>query len=86
MQGLDPVGRWNRSLNQQGANDIIKGMKHMLSFSVLGGVVRTRHRKVDATSEEEHAVDGVVELVAIVILNRLNGGAKLGRDKCKNLV
>jgi hypothetical protein len=34
-KGLDPVGRWNSGLKQEGANNIVCGTNNTLGFTVL---------------------------------------------------
>jgi len=60
-------------------------MNNALSFTVLGGSVGARHTKMNPMSKEERAGTGVVELMAIVALDRLDSGAILGGHMSKKV-
>ena len=82
---FNPIGSEHTPLEQQRANDIINGTNNALSFTVLGGSGGTRHTKMNSMSKEECAGTRVVELVAVVALNCLNGGAVLGGHMSKEI-
>ena len=71
-EGLDPVGRRHGGLKQQGANDIIYGANNTFSFTVLRRGIRARHAKMNALGEEERPSAGVIKLLPVVALNRLD--------------
>ena len=77
MEGFHPLGGRKRGLKQKAAHNIFKGMKDVLSLTILRRGVGTGHAEVYAAGEEERARAGVVELLAVVALNRLHGGAEL---------
>jgi hypothetical protein len=79
VQRLGPIWRGHARLKQKREDDIVSGTNNPLRFTILRGLVGTRHAKQDAMSEEEGAGVGVVELLVVVTLDSLNAGAELGR-------
>ena len=77
LEGFDPVGGRKGGLKQKAAHNIVERTNEVLSLTVLGRGVGTGHAEVYAVGEEERARAGVVELLAIVALNCLHGGAEL---------
>ena len=71
-KGLNPVGGRHGGLKQQGANDIIYRANNTFSFTVLGRGVRAGHAKMNALGEEERPSAGVIKLLPVVALNRLD--------------
>ena len=60
-------------------------MNDTLSFTILRGGVGARHPEMSAMSQEERAGAGVTNLVAIVALNCLDGGAILSSHMNKEV-
>jgi hypothetical protein len=79
VEALSPKASWERSLEKEGAHDVVRGTNHALGLAVLRGGVWARHAQLDTMGEEESARSGVVELTAIVTLNGLDGEAELSR-------
>ena len=72
-------------MEQQRVNDIINGTNNALSFTILGRSVGTQHTKMNSMSKEECAGTRVVELAAVVALDRLDSGAILGGHMSKKV-
>jgi hypothetical protein len=75
-----PSASWNRSLEKQGTQHIIDGVKDALGFTVLWGSVWTRHPQKYPFSGKECMRGGVIELTTIVALDDFDGAAKLCGD------
>ena len=71
-KSLDPIGGRHGGLKQQGANNIINRANNAFSFTVLGRGVRAGHAKMNALGEEERPSAGVIKLLSVVALNRLD--------------
>jgi len=71
-KSLDPIGGRHGGLKQQGANNIINRANNAFSFTILGRGVRARHAKMNALGEEERPSAGVIKLLPVVALNRLD--------------
>ena len=78
MECLDPKGWGTGRLKQKRADDIVCGTNDALSFTVSGGGVGVGHVQVNTMGQEEGAGARVVELFAVVALDGLDGGVKLG--------
>jgi len=77
VESLGPEASREGSLDEKGANNIIRGTNDTLSLAVLWRSVRARHAQVHTTREEESTRDGVVKLSAIVTLDGLDSEAEL---------
>ena len=77
VEGLDPIGRGEAGLEQQGTHNVVGGTDNAFGLAILGGGVGTRHAKVNAMSEEESASAGVVKLATVVTLDVLDRGTEL---------
>ena len=78
---LNPIPRRERSLEKQGANNIINGTDDTLRFTILRRRVGTRHPELRAMGEQEGARRGVIKLTPIVGLDGLDGATEL----CSNV-
>jgi hypothetical protein len=78
MEGLCPVGGWERRLKEKATDHVGGGANHALGPTVLSRGVGTRETQLDAVSEEERAGGIVVELAAIVALQGMDQAPKLG--------
>jgi hypothetical protein len=76
VEALCPEARGKGGLDQKSAHDIVCGPNHALCLAVLWRSIRTRHTKLDTTSEEG-ARGGGIELTPVVALDGLNGEAEL---------
>jgi hypothetical protein len=79
-----PVVSQERSLKEQGANHVINGAESTLDFTVLWRSVGAGHPQNHPMSGEECSRGGIVELLAVVALDRFDGAAKLCGDKGEN--
>jgi hypothetical protein len=77
VKALSPVVSQKESLERHGVHDIIGGMNHSLSLTVLWRRVGTLHPKLDTMRKEEGASGGVAKLMSIVSLKTLDGTTKL---------
>ena len=77
VESLCPICRGGMRLKQKRAHHVVNGTNDALRFTVLRRGVGARHAKMNASSEEERAGTGVVELFPIVTLDGLYCHAKL---------
>ena len=78
--------KWaRRGLEEEGANDIVRGADHPLSLAVLRRSIRTRHAQVDTAGEKEGTGSVVIKLTAVVTLDGLDGEAELSSDPGKEM-
>jgi hypothetical protein len=75
-----PIASPNRSMKEQGTQDIIDGAKDAFGFTVPRRSVGTRHPQKYPFGGIECASGGVIELTAIVALDCFDGAAKLCGD------
>jgi hypothetical protein len=68
VQGLCPVARRERRLEEEATNHISGGANHAFGPAVLGRGVGTREMQLDAVGGKERTGGVVVELAAIVTL------------------
>jgi hypothetical protein len=73
IETLNPKAWRHRSLDQEGAHDIVRGPNHALSLSVLGRGIWTRHAELDTLREEKRMGSVVIELMLVVTLDSLDG-------------
>jgi hypothetical protein len=87
VERVSPINRRETGLKQKGPHNVVDCAKNALSAFVLLRGVWARHPENDLVSEEERAGRRVIELVAVVALNCLDGGVKLRsniREKVRN--
>ena len=77
LEGFTPVGGRKGGLKQKSMHNIVERTNEALSLTVLRRGIRTGHAEVHAAGEEECAGAAVVELLAIVAVDYLHGGAEL---------
>ena len=85
MKSLDPEAGRKGGLDQEGANDVVRGAKHALSLAVLSGSVRARHAQLNTVRKEEEARRRVIELPPVVALDSLDGAPKLSRNPSEEM-
>ena len=74
---LGPVGERHGSMDEEGADGVVDGAKHTLSFAILLGSVRARMAKQNAATGQEGRHGIIDELGAIVGLKTLGDRVKL---------
>lgn len=77
MESLSPGPNRNRSLEKQGAYDVIGSANHALSIVILGRSVGAGYPKLDTMREEEGTRREVIKLSPIVTLNDIEGATEL---------
>ena len=68
---LGPEGRRHGSMDEKGADGVVDGVKHTLSFAILLGSVGARMAKQNAATRQEGRHGVIDELDAIVGLKVL---------------
>jgi hypothetical protein len=77
VKSLGPVVRRHGGLEEDGSKNVVGGANCTLGFPVLGGGVGAGKTKNSAERREEGAVCRVIEFLAVVALDRANGGEKM---------
>lgn len=80
-EGFGPIWWRHRSLNEDGANDVVGCANGTLRFAILWRCVRTGKAKGSPKGSEICTVGDVVELFAVVALDGSNGAVEMGSDE-----
>ena len=79
-EGLRPVGGREGGLEQKTTEHVVCGADHTLSPTILRRGVGAGESELNAVREEKGARGRVIELPAVVALNRANRTTELGGD------
>jgi hypothetical protein len=81
VQGFSPIVRWHGGVGKRGAHDVVECPQHTLGAPVLRRGIGARHAEGDAVGGEELASGKVIELLAVVRLQRKQMQVELALDK-----